>query len=126
MAVGPGLPAVQADAAPEPPLRQEKGVSGLADFIRKHLERRRTWAEAQKYLDRKEVNTVPRRFEYAQDIIAGDVSDDAGIGLGSETAPRQGMMVPVAQRRSVDNPGLCQLHADCKGSQEFRDTGCWR
>ena len=86
-------------------IAKEKGVSGLADFIRNHgaadVE-----AEAQKYLDpEKEVNTVPEAIQYAQDIIAGDVSDDAEYRTQIRNrTQKQGMMVSVATKEGADNP----------------------
>ena len=87
-------------------IAKEKGVSGLADFIRKHGAAADVEAEAQKYLDpEKEVNTVPEAIRYAQDIIAGDVSDDAEYRTQIRNrTQKQGMMVSVATKEGVDNP----------------------
>ena len=87
-------------------IAKEKGVSGLADFIRKHGAAADVEAEAQKYLDpEKEVNTVPEAIQYAQDIIAGDVSDDAEYRTQIRNrTQKQGMMVSVATKEGADNP----------------------
>lgn len=87
-------------------IAKEKGVSGLADFIRNHGAAADVEAEAQKYLDpEKEVNTVPEAIQYAQDIIAGDVSDDAEYRTQIRNrTQKQGMMVSVATKEGADNP----------------------
>ena len=87
-------------------IAKEKGVSGLADFIRKHGAAADVEAEAQKYLNpEKEVNTVPEAIQYAQDIIAGDVSDDAEYRTQIRNrTQKQGMMVSVATKEGADNP----------------------
>lgn len=87
-------------------IAKEKGVSGLADFIRNHGAAADVEAEAQKYLDpEKEVNTVPEAIRYAQDIIAGDVSDDAEYRTQIRNrTQKQGMMVSVATKEGADNP----------------------
>lgn len=87
-------------------IAKEKGVSGLADFIRNHGAATDVEAEAQKYLDpEKEVNTVPEAIQYAQDIIAGDVSDDAEYRTQIRNrTQKQGMMVSVATKEGADNP----------------------
>lgn len=87
-------------------IAKKKGVSGLADFIRKHGAAADVEAEAQKYLDpEKEVNTVPEAIQYAQDIIAGDVSDDAEYRTQIRNrTQKQGMMVSVATKEGADNP----------------------
>ena len=87
-------------------IAKEKGVSGLADFIRKHGAAADVEAEAQKYLNpEKEVNTVPEAIQYAQDIIAGDVSDDAEYRTQIRNrTQKQGMMVSVAAKEGADNP----------------------
>lgn len=87
-------------------IAKEKGVSGLADFIRNHGAAADVEAEAQKYLDpEKEVNTVPEAIQYAQDIIAGDVSDDAEYRTQIRNrTQKQGMMVSVATKEGSDNP----------------------
>lgn len=87
-------------------IAKEKGVSGLADYIRKHGAAADVEAEAQKYLDpEKEVNTVPEAIRYAQDIIAGDISDDAEYRTQIRNrTQKQGMMVSVATKEGVDNP----------------------
>lgn len=95
-------------------IAKEKGVSGLADFIRKHGAAADVEAEAQKYLDpEKEVNTVPEAIRYAQDIIAGDVSDDAEYRTQIRNrTQKQGMMVSVATKEGVDNPVYANNYAD--------------
>lgn len=87
-------------------IAKEKGVSGLADFIRNHGAAADVEAEARKYLDpEKEVNTVPEAIQYAQDIIAGDVSDDAEYRTQIRNrTQKQGMMVSVATKEGADNP----------------------
>lgn len=87
-------------------IAKEKGVSGLAGFIRNHGAAADVEAEAQKYLDpEKEVNTVPEAIQYAQDIIAGDVSDDAEYRTQIRNrTQKQGMMVSVATKEGADNP----------------------
>lgn len=87
-------------------IAKEKGVSGLADFIRNNGAAADVEAEAQKYLDpEKEVNTVPEAIQYAQDIIAGDVSDDAEYRTQIRNrTQKQGMMVSVATKEGADNP----------------------
>lgn len=87
-------------------IAKEKGVSGLADFIRNHGAAADVEAEAKKYLDpEKEVNTVPEAIQYAQDIIAGDVSDDAEYRTQIRNrTQKQGMMVSVATKEGADNP----------------------
>ena len=87
-------------------IAKEKGVSGLADYIRNHGAAADVEAEAQKYLDpEKEVNTVPEAIQYAQDIIAGDVSDDAEYRTQIRNrTQKQGMMVSVATKEGADNP----------------------
>lgn len=86
-------------------IAKEKGVSGLADFIRNHGAAADVEAEAKKYLDpEKEVNTVPEAIQYAQDIIAGDVSDDAEYRTQIRNrTQKQGMMVSVATKEGADN-----------------------
>ena len=58
-------------------IAKEKGLEGLAAFIRMQMTNRETEKEAEKYIDaEKGVNTADEAIEGAKDIIAEMISDD--------------------------------------------------
>ncbi len=84
----------------------EKGVSGLAQFILKRPSAQEVKAEASKYIsEEKGVDSAESAIQYAQDIIAGDVSDNAEYR--TEIRKRtwnQGKMISTATKDGADNP----------------------
>lgn len=84
----------------------EKGVSGLAKFMLSHPSAAEVQAEAAKYVnEEKEVTSPEEAIQYAQDIIAGDVSDNAEYR--TEIRKRtwnQGKMISAATKEGGDNP----------------------
>ena len=88
-------------------IAREKGVSGLADFIRKQREATpdQVEAEAQRYINpEKGVESAQQAIQYAQDIIAGDVSDDAEFRTQIRNrTKRKGMLTSVATGNEEEN-----------------------
>ena len=87
-------------------IAKEKGVSGLAKYILAHPEGTGVTDEAAKYLsEEKEVKTVPDAIHYAQDIIAGCLSDNAEYREQIRKRTRQqGVVASVATKEGADDP----------------------
>ncbi len=87
-------------------IAMEKGVAGLAEYIRSHEAAADVEAEAAKYIsEEKGVADVVAAIQYAQDIIAGDVSDNAEYRTQIRNRTRRkGIIVSTATKDGEGNP----------------------
>ena len=87
-------------------IAMEKGVAGLADYIRSHAAAADVETEATKYIsEEKGVADTAAAIQYAQDIIAGEVSDNAEYRTQIRNRTRRkGVMVSTATKDGEGNP----------------------
>ncbi len=89
-------------------IAMEKGVAGLAEFIRNHASASLAdvEAEAKSYIsEEKGVGNAAEAIHYAQDIIAGEVSDDAEFRTQIRNRTKsKGVLTSVATNDGDGNP----------------------